>query len=66
MQPLQRAAIELDVCPQCGGAWLDRGELEPFRARSARYSRIKGTNRTGATAVVVVDPSACFANTMSS
>ena len=34
--------------------------------RSARYSRIKGTNRTGATVVVAVVPSACFANTMSS
>ena len=22
------AAIEVDVCPSCGGLWLDRGELE--------------------------------------
>jgi uncharacterized protein len=28
MQPVQRAGIELDVCPQCRGVWLDRGELE--------------------------------------
>ena len=36
---------------------------EPF---GSFYSRIKGTNRTGATVVAVVDPSACFVNTMSS
>lgn len=28
MQPLRRADVELDVCPQCRGIWLDRGELE--------------------------------------
>ena len=33
---------------------------------SARYSRIKGTNRTGTIIVVVAVPSARFANTMSS
>ena len=28
--PHKRAAIEIDVCPNCGGVWLDRGELERF------------------------------------
>jgi hypothetical protein len=23
-----RHGIEKDVCPECGGVWLDRGELE--------------------------------------
>ena len=32
---------------------------------SARYSRIKGTNRTGTMIVVVAVPSACLTNTMS-
>ena len=36
------------------------------RGPQCSYSRIKGTNRTGATAVVVVVPSARLAKTMSS
>ncbi len=26
--PRHRAGIEIDVCPNCHGLWLDRGELE--------------------------------------
>jgi Zn-finger nucleic acid-binding protein len=26
MQPVLRAGVEVDVCPQCHGAWLDAGE----------------------------------------
>jgi hypothetical protein len=40
--------------------------IEAAGLRSARYSRINGTNRTGAMIVVVAVPSACFAKTMSS
>ena len=28
MQNVQRGGVELDMCPQCRGVWLDRGELE--------------------------------------
>ena len=28
LQPSHRHGIEIDVCPQCKGIWLDRGELE--------------------------------------
>lgn len=28
MQSVQRSGVELDMCPQCRGVWLDRGELE--------------------------------------
>lgn len=28
MMPHYRAGIEVDVCPNCKGLWLDRGELE--------------------------------------
>jgi Zn-finger nucleic acid-binding protein len=28
MQSLKRAEVEFDMCPQCRGVWLDRGELE--------------------------------------
>jgi len=25
--------VEVDICPQCGGIWLDRGELEKLGAK---------------------------------
>jgi Zn-finger nucleic acid-binding protein len=28
VQQLSRNGVQLDVCPQCRGVWLDRGELE--------------------------------------
>lgn len=28
MQAVKRGEVELDICPQCRGVWLDRGELE--------------------------------------
>ena len=27
-QPVRRHDVELDMCPQCRGVWMDRGELE--------------------------------------
>ena len=32
MQEVQRAGVMLDICPNCGGVWLDRGELEKIQA----------------------------------
>lgn len=28
MQTVSRSGVEFDICPQCRGVWLDRGELE--------------------------------------
>lgn len=28
MTQINRSEVELDMCPQCRGVWLDRGELE--------------------------------------
>ena len=28
MQEINRNGVLIDVCPQCRGVWLDRGELE--------------------------------------
>jgi hypothetical protein len=28
MTPVKREGVEIDMCPQCRGVWLDRGELE--------------------------------------
>lgn len=28
MQNVSRSGVEIDMCPNCRGVWLDRGELE--------------------------------------
>jgi len=33
MQETNREGVLMEVCPQCGGVWLDRGELETFMER---------------------------------
>lgn len=33
----ERSGIEIDVCPQCRGIWLDRGELDKLLARESQY-----------------------------
>jgi Zn-finger nucleic acid-binding protein len=41
MTSVRRAGIEIDVCPQCRGVWLDRGELEkllqPLRDEATQH-----------------------------
>ncbi len=32
MQSVTRSGVEFDICPQCRGVWLDRGELEKLLA----------------------------------
>ncbi len=38
MTQVTRSGVEIDMCPQCRGVWLDRGELEkllePFRSEA--------------------------------
>lgn len=34
MKEVERRGVLLDVCPQCGGVWLDRGELEKLLAEA--------------------------------
>lgn len=34
LHPRMLAGIEIDVCPRCRGAWLDRGELEALTAEA--------------------------------
>lgn len=35
--------VVMDVCPSCGGIWLDKGELEQLSASESRY--YKGAGR---------------------
>ena len=35
----ERLNVEIDYCPQCRGAWLDRGELDKIVERSINGQR---------------------------
>lgn len=37
LQPVDRGGIEIDVCPQCRGVWLDRGELDKLITAASSY-----------------------------
>jgi Zn-finger nucleic acid-binding protein len=39
MSQIQRSGIEIDICPQCRGVWLDRGELEKLLEPIRQFSR---------------------------
>ncbi|WP_038056955.1 zf-TFIIB domain-containing protein [Thermus amyloliquefaciens] len=39
MREVERRGVVLDVCPQCGGVWLDRGELEKLLAEAKEANR---------------------------
>ena len=43
MQSVARSGVELDMCPQCRGVWLDRGELE--KILEAGRSNIQGEEK---------------------
>ncbi len=32
---VERAGVAIDLCPECQGMWLDRGELDKIIERSA-------------------------------
>jgi uncharacterized protein len=35
----QRQGVEIDVCPDCRGVWLDRGELDKIIGRYEAFDR---------------------------
>ena len=47
MREVERRGVLIDVCPQCGGVWLDKGELEKLLAEAeevAGFIRALGRN----------------------
>ncbi len=38
LNAVERSGIEIDVCPQCKGVWLDRGELDKLLQLEQRGS----------------------------
>lgn len=43
MDVQHRHGVEIDLCPQCRGVWLDRGELDLVAGRSDPVVDIPGT-----------------------
>ena len=39
MQTLERGGVQFDMCPNCRGVWLDRGELEKLMAAANEEGR---------------------------
>ena len=39
MQTLERGGVQFDMCPNCRGVWLDRGELEKLMASANEEGR---------------------------
>lgn len=36
LRVVDRAGVEIDICPRCKGVWLDRGELDKLIERADR------------------------------
>ena len=54
MREVERRGVLIDVCPQCGGVWLDKGELEKLLAEAEEVERryeeeLEGFYRKGGT-----------------
>ena len=42
LKAVERQNIEIDWCPQCGGLWLDQGELNELVRREAEAALLRG------------------------
>jgi len=45
LRAVERSGIEVDICPQCKGIWLDRGELEKILQRETQYAEAEPAPR---------------------
>jgi uncharacterized protein len=45
--------IEVDQCPNCGGYWLDAGELASIRAESTQHSLTEATAKSAISPEVI-------------
>jgi len=39
-----RHGVEIDLCPQCRGVWLNRGELDTIIERASRFHEVNDDN----------------------
>ena len=38
LRPIEKYGVEVDICPDCKGVWLDRGELDKILEMAAAES----------------------------
>lgn len=50
-----RQGVEIDLCPQCRGVWLDRGELDKLIDRSATMAPAPASSAAAASQPQFVD-----------
>ncbi len=46
MREVNRRGVQIDICPECKGVWLDRGELEKLievSEQEVAYERTRGS-----------------------
>jgi Zn-finger nucleic acid-binding protein len=43
--PRLGSVVEIDLCPRCGGYWLDHGELEKIIEENRHFSGVKPVKR---------------------
>jgi Zn-finger nucleic acid-binding protein len=39
MREIERRGVAIDVCPECKGVWLDRGELDKLLEAAPSFER---------------------------
>ncbi len=39
MKEIERYDVDIDICPQCKGVWLDRGEIDKIARAESSYSQ---------------------------
>jgi|GEM_PF-2549439 Uncharacterized protein conserved in bacteria len=49
LRAVERQGVELDHCQQCGGFWLDQGELDSLIQQEAISALLKGQQQLSAT-----------------
>ena len=59
---LDHQGVELDLCPECGSLWLDRGEIDKIRGQGGRKGAGKKAALAGAAAVAGATVAAASAN----
>ena len=62
----QACGLTIDVCPECGSTWFDRGELELFKYHSdrKRLKKIKRSARFEQTSTITLDCPKCETDTL--
>lgn len=47
MKEIERQGVVIDICPECRGVWLDRGELDKLLAAEGSCGHGEGSRERG-------------------